>query len=476
MPFKNTENTRNAVLGSLIVMGMSWGALAEIIPSKAGTMLYTTLDNGLKVIALADQRLPPVAAVQVWYNVGSADEQQGQTGLSHFLEHLMFKGTPQALGNRFMALIEGVGGRANAGTDHDFTFYHEVVPLPALGAILAHEADRMSHLVFDSDSFSKELQVVKEERRLRTDDVPQGRLFEKFRNIALSQGPYASPVIGWMQDLNHLHMEQARLWYNTWYTPNNAVLVIVGKIDPEQVLNLVKLHFGSLVLKTLPQRKPLPESIEPHVLGGRRLELQEDDAAPWMFWGFNLPHYSQYSPGHKEALALEVLGLILAGKSSSRINQRLYHEQNQIVDASVQVSNFTRYPDLFTLQLQLQEKADFPTVEAAMWKEIENLKQEGITPQELKTAKLQALADRTFVQDDLTHRALEYGYLETVGVGWKVLEDYLPIIESLNEADIQAVAQKYLQPEALTIAVLKPKQAVQEKITASVGEKQGEKQ
>ncbi|MFM8454354.1 MAG: M16 family metallopeptidase [Gammaproteobacteria bacterium] len=438
-------------LGMLFFMASTPIAWADAVnPAE-----QLVLDNGLKIIAIEDSRLP-VAEVQIWYRVGSADEHGGQTGLSHFLEHLMFKGTPKAPGNTFMSFIDKIGGQVNAATSYDFTFYHQFLPVNQLKAVLDFEADRLANLEFNQEKFQKELEVVKEERRLRTDDLPEGRLVERFRNLALSNSPYAAPVIGWMQDLNEMKMDYTKNWYQTWYAPNNATVLIVGKINPKEALNLAKESFGGLVKKNLPPRKPMLQDFN---FGARRLVVEDQHPVPLMLWGFNLPHFSN-SPALKEAFALEVLGVVLAGKSSSRINKKLYHEENKILDAQVQVGNLSRYPDLFTLKLQIHPEQDLAGIEKAVWKEIEAIQKNGISKEELDMAKLQALADRVFVQDDIMHRAIEYGYLETIGAGWQWVDRYVDAIDSLSKEDIQSVAQKYLQIDRSTIAVLQPKKSL----------------
>ena len=214
------------------------------LPALADVTEYQ-LDNGMQVIVKEDHRAP-VAVSQVWYRVGASYEPDGITGISHALEHMMFKGTPQVGAGEFSRIISALGGTENAFTGSDYTAYFETLAVEHLERALELEADRMRNLLLDADEFAKEIAVVKEERRLRTEDKPSGRVYEQFNAVAWRSSPYRNPIIGWMNDLEHMTIDDLTAWYRRWYAPNNATLVVVGDVEPETVRAIAQRHFGTL--------------------------------------------------------------------------------------------------------------------------------------------------------------------------------------------------------------------------------------
>jgi zinc protease len=235
------------------------------------------LSNGLKLIVREDHRAPTVAHM-VWYRAGSMDEVNGRTGVAHVLEHMMFKGTHKVKSGEFSRLVAAVGGRENAFTSRDYTAYFQQVEKSKLDEVIRLEADRMSNLNFDDEEFLKEIQVVMEERRLRTEDNPSGLLNESLMATAYMSSPYRHPVVGWMNDLQNMKPADARDWYRNWYAPNNATVVISGDVDPKQVLKVVEKYYGAIARKELPERKP---QIEPPQKGMKQVLVKAAaDIAP----------------------------------------------------------------------------------------------------------------------------------------------------------------------------------------------------
>ena len=245
----------------------------------------STLKNGLTVLIKPDHRAP-IAIVMTWYRVGSADEVGGLTGLSHALEHMMFKGTPNVPAGAFSKMVARNGGQDNAFTNQDYTAYYEKISTKALDMALRLEADRMRNLLLSEEEFAKEIKVIREERRLRVEDNPQSLVLERFMATAYLTSAYQHPVIGWMSDLMHLNIHELRNWYNTYYAPNNATLVIVGDVDPQKVLSQIEQYFGSIAKHPLPTRY-LQE--EPISYGQKQVTVNAQAQQPILLLGFTTP-------------------------------------------------------------------------------------------------------------------------------------------------------------------------------------------
>ncbi|HKY70069.1 MAG TPA: pitrilysin family protein, partial [Gammaproteobacteria bacterium] len=282
------------------------------------------LDNGLKIVVREDHRAP-VAVSQVWYKVGSADERRPSTGLSHILEHMMFQGTPNLPGEAFAKLISQHGGNLNAFTSNDFTAYYEEVDKNKLAMCFEAEADRMRHLSLDEAKFKNELDVVMEERRMRTDDKPRAVTYERFMAHANPSGPYHHGVIGWMGDIKRFTVDQARQWYQTWYAPNNAVLVVVGDVKGDEIFDLAKKYFGDLprsaILKTQDYEELAP-------LGERRIKVSVPAKLPYLLMGYDVPSaMTLEAKASWEAFALTVAAAALDGGESARFAKELVRNQ-----------------------------------------------------------------------------------------------------------------------------------------------------
>lgn len=422
--------------------------------------VYTyQLNNGLKVVVKPDTR-SPVAVSQLWYNIGAADEYEGHTGLSHALEHMMFKGTPSYPAGEFSRLIAAMGGTENAFTSQDYTAYYQRIEKQHLGACLQLEADRMRNLLLDEHEFMKEIQVIQEERRLRTEDKPQALAYEHFVAAAFLNHPYRNPVIGWMNDLKNMTIADLKSWYATWYAPNNAVLVVVGDVEPEAVKALAERYFGHIATSAMPARKPVQEATQ---LGEKRLTLQIPAQLPYLLLGYKVPGFNSQPTAtlpaaqiEQETYALEVLAGILSGGNSARLPKYLVRGEQLAASASASYDLYERWPSLLTLAAIPATGVSLPQLEQALRTQITRLQTEPVEADELARVKAQVVADQIYQQDSLFYQAMQIGILETTGLGWQRLAEYPDKIRAVTAEQVQAVAKKYLVPSQLTIAYLDP--------------------
>jgi zinc protease len=352
------------------------------------------LQNGMKVLVKPDHRAP-VVVVQVWYKVGSADEHTGITGISHVLEHMMFKGTTRHPGGAFSRIIAANGGQENAFTSRDYTAYFELLEKSRLATALELEADRMRNLTLPEDEFLKELEVVKEERRLRTEDNPDALTYEQLNATAFNHSPYHHPIIGWMSDLDGLTVEEVRRWYDIWYAPNNATLVVVGDVQPEAVNKLARQYFGGYEAKALPERKPRSEVPQ---RGPRRAIVKAPAELPYLIIGYKTPVLIS-SEQAWEPYALAVLAGVLDAGRSSRLSERLVREQELAASAGAGYDLYSRYDDLFLLDSTPAHGHTVADVEQALYRELQRLRNERVTSAELERVKAQVVASEIFAQD-----------------------------------------------------------------------------
>lgn len=410
------------------------------------------LDNGLKLIVQEDHRSPVVVS-QVWYRAGSLDEVNGKTGVAHVLEHMMFKGTKQVPAGQFSRMIAAAGGKENAFTSTDYTCYFQQLEKSHLPLSFKLEADRMANLQLTDEEFAKEIKVVMEERRWRTDDKPQSKVNEAFQGALYRAHPYSRPVIGFMNDLENMTAEDAREWYRNWYAPNNATLVVVGDVKAEEVYKLAKQHFGKLKPKVLPVRKP---QVEPEQLGERRVVVKAPAKLPYLLMGYHVPPLVTPQTDW-EPYALEVLAGVLSGNPAARLNQRLVRESQLAIDASAGYDLMSRgRQSLFALDATPSEGKTVAELEAALLQQIEEIKVSGVTTEELDRVKAGVIAADVYKRDSMFYQGMQIGTIETIGFSWKLLEDYPNKLRAVTPEQVQAVAKKYLLKDNLTIATLDP--------------------
>jgi zinc protease len=410
------------------------------------------LKNGLKVIVQEDHRSPVVVS-QLWYRAGSIDEVNGKTGVAHVLEHMMFKGTKQVKAGQFSRLIAAAGGKENAFTGADYTCYFQQLEKSKLPLAFKLEADRMANLQLTKEEFSKEIKVVMEERRWRTEDKPQSKVNEAFQGTVYRAHPYSRPVVGFMNDLENMTVEDAREWYHNWYAPNNATLVVVGDVKAKEVYQLAQQHFGKIKAKKLPVRKP---QTEPEQIGERRVVVKAPAKLPYLLMGYHVPAL-QNPESDWEPYALEVLAGVLSGNPSARLNQKLVREAQLAVDASAGYDILSRSrQSLFELDGTPSEGKTVAELEAAILQQVENIKQSGITKEELERVKAGVIAADVYQRDSMFYQAMQLGTIETTGFDWRIILSYPDKLRAVTPEQVQTVAKKYLVRDNLTIATLDP--------------------
>ena len=428
--------------------------LVPITLAAAPQVHEFTLDNGLRLLVQEDHRAPVVVS-QVWYKVGSSYEHDGITGVSHVLEHMMFKGTKKLAPGEFSRRIAELGGRENAFTSRDYTAYFQTLERSLLETAFELEAERMRHLVLDPEEFAKEVRVVMEERRLRTEDNPQSLTWERFNATAFLTSPVRNPVIGWMDDLENLRLADLETWYRQWYAPNNATLVVVGDVDPEEVHALARKHFGPLAPSEIVPPKPRPEIAQQ---GSRRLTVRLPAELPYLVMGYKVPVLTGADSPERvdEVYALEVLAGILDGGNSARLARELVRGESIAAHAGSGYGLHDRLPGLFLLDGTPANGHTIADLEQALRAQVKRLKEEPVTVEELARIKAQVVAGKVYERDSVFYQAMQVGILETVGLGWDKLDEYVERVNAVTPEQLQEVARKYLVDDTLTVAELEP--------------------
>ncbi len=436
--------TRLAAFGILISLALATAA-APNAPQAF------KLDNGLTLIVQEDHRAPVVVS-QLWYKTGASYEHAGITGISHLLEHMMFKGTANHGPGEFSRLIAREGGRENAFTGRDYTAYFQRLEKSRLGVALELEADRMQHLRLDGAELEKERQVVLEERRLRTEDNPRALTSEGFYATAFQTGPYRHPIIGWQQDIEAISIDDLRAWYQRWYAPDNAVLVIAGDVDTAAIRELVDHHFGAIPATTTPPaaiRKEVPQR------GAKRLLVAAPARLPYLLLGYKSPSLNTAAEPW-EAYALTVLAGVLDGDDSSRLARELVRGSEIAAGAGASYSLYQRLDSLLVLSATPASNIGVPMLEQALRDQVARLRDTPVSERELARIKTQVIAGNVYERDSIFYQAMQLGMLETVGLGWQRRDEFVAGISAVTAAQVQTVAQKYLRPEHATVAILEP--------------------
>ena len=438
-------NPRGWLRGSAVALLLCTGSVV------AGSVTETVLDNGLKVIVKEDHRAPVVVS-QIWYKVGASYETDGITGISHMLEHMMFKGTQKIGPNEFSKIIAEHGGRENAFTGRDYTAYFQRLEKSRLPIALELEADRMRNLTLPNAEFLKERDVVAEERRMRTDDKPTSLTYEQFMATAFQTSPYHHPIIGWMDDIQHYTIEDLKRWYEMWYAPNNATLVVAGDVETAEVIALVKDYFGPLQPSALEAPKSRREIEQ---LGPRSVTVRVPAEVPYLLMGFPAPTVMTAEESW-EPYALEVLAYVLDGGDSARFSKRLVRGSQVAASAGVGYDPYDRLQTLFLLDGVPGEGQTVETVKAALLAELKEVQQQPVTQAELDRVKAQVVAAKVYEQDSLFYQAMQMGTLETIGLDWREADRYAEHVRKVTPEQILAVANKYIDLNKLTTAVLEP--------------------
>jgi zinc protease len=409
------------------------------------------LSNGLRIIVKPDHRAP-VVVVMVWYRVGSMDEVNGKTGIAHALEHMMFKGTKEIPAGEFSRIIAEAGGRDNAFTNRDYTGYFETLHKSHLPLALKLEADRMSNIALTREEFEKEIRVVMEERRLRTEDRARSVVFEELIATVLKAHPYRQPVIGWMNDLENMRVEDAREFYDHWYAPNNAVVVIVGDVTAPEAFKLVEQHFGKLPQKTLPVRKPQEEPVQ---RGIKHLTVKAPAELPYVVMAYRAPVLRDPEKDW-EPYALDMLSYVLDGNEAARLNRTLVRTDRIASSADASYDGIARGPGMFYLSATPNTGKTVADAEQGLRREIAKIINEGVNEDELKRVKAQAVASHVYQRDSMFYQAQQIGSMEMAGISHRTIDLMLEKLKAVTAEQVQAVAKKYLVDDALTVAYLDP--------------------
>lgn len=424
---------------------------SEVRANKADTHEYQ-FKNGLRLIVREDRRAPTVAHM-VWYRAGSMDEVNGKTGVAHVLEHMMFKGTKTVKSGDFSRMVAAVGGRENAFTARDFTGYFQQIEKSKLADVMRLEADRMANLNFSDEEFNKEIQVVMEERRLRTEDNPTSLMQELMMATAFISSPYRHPIIGWMDDLQNMKANDARQWYRDWYAPNNAIVVVVGDVRAVEVKTLVEKFYGPIQAKQLPERKP---QIEPEQKGEKRVNLKAPADSPQIMMAWKVPKLDPKKMDDVEPYALEVLSAALSGHDNSRLNRELVRNKRLANNAGASYDLISRGPELFVISATAAKGQTVIDLEKGIFQSIQDIADKGITEAELKRIKAQLLASQIYKRDSIFAQAMEIGSSEIAYVSWREIDRMIERVQLINSEQIKNVVKKFFIQDGLTVVTLDP--------------------
>ena len=411
--------------------------------------LTTTLENGLRVYVREDRRAPIVVS-QIWYEVGSSYEPVGLTGISHVLEHLMFKGTERMPAGHFSKLVSLYGGSENAFTSRDYTGYFQAWGKSRLPISFELEADRMQHLRLTQTQFDQEIKVVMEERRLRVDDQPTSKTYEHLLAAAYASSPYGQPIVGWMHDLEALQLSDIQAWYETWYAPNNAHLIVVGDVVAQEVFALAEAYFGKIPARKVPTA-PAAAEIEP--LGEKQLQVRLGVEVEELFLAFEAPNLK---PGDHtwESYALMLLASVLDGGYSARFQSQLVRDQGVAASVGAGYSGLSRGPTQFIVHAIPAQGHSLDQLERAIFAEIERVSTVPVASEEIERVLAQVLSSRVFSQDSISAQAREIGNLVALGYPANLLDNLSTRLAEITPEQIQQVAQRYLTRDRLTLARL----------------------
>ena len=429
---------RAAVAGLALVVAVIPAASAELFNPKT-----FTLDNGMEVV-LVEMHRAPVVAHMVWYRVGAMDEPLGKSGMAHLLEHLMFKGTDTVPEGQFSQMVAAAGGRENAFTSSDYTGYFQTIARDRLEMVMRLEADRMHNLSFTVDELRTEREVVLEERRTRTDNRPESLFGEQFDGAFYYNHPYGRPIIGWEYEIRNITMEDLVSFYETWYVPNNAILVVAGDVTVDELRPLAEKYYGSIP-RSVPA--PRPQLKEPPQLAERRIVMCDERVRqPSLQRAYLAPSYMTGDSKHAEAL--DVMAGILGGDSTSRLYRRLVVEQRLAVSAGAWYGPTARGPAQFGVYASPRPGTSMEDLEAAVDKELQLLMREGVSPEEVERQKKRIIADSVYARDSLMQGARILGAALATGLSVQHVESWPDRIAAVTAEDVEAAAREVLEDPA----------------------------
>ena len=438
-----------------LTLGLCTAALAQSPGAAAPRAEQFTLANGMTVIVKPDRRAP-TAVHMLWVRVGSMDEVDGTTGVAHVLEHMMFKGTPDLKTGEFSRRVAALGGRENAFTARDYTGYFQQIPSNRLEDVMKLEADRFARNQWVDDEFVKEIEVVKEERRLRTEDSPRALMYETLNATAFLASPYRRPIVGWMSDLDAMKPADAREFWQRWYVPANAAVVVAGDVDPVQVRRLAERIYGAIPARAVPARKPRDE---PQQQGVRRIDFKAPAEQAYVTLAFKVPRLTSLepTPENDDALALTVLAAVLDGYSGARLDRALTQGTDRLADSAGAYNGLMgRGPQLFSLDGVPAPGKTAEQVAAALREQVARIASEGVREAELNRVKTQWVASEVYKLDSVMNQARELGSYWSMGLPLDTGERLIARLRQVTAAQVQAVAAKYFSDDQLTVATLRP--------------------
>ncbi len=418
-----------------------------------------TLANGLTVIVKTDRRAP-TAVHMLWVRVGAVDEVDGTSGVAHVLEHMLFKGSREVKPGEFSRRVAALGGQENAFTARDYTGYFQQIPANRLEDVMKLEADRFANNLWPDEEFTKELEVVKEERRLRTDDSPRAQLFEQMNATIFQASPYRRPIIGWMSDLDAMTPQDARDFYRKWYVPANAAVVVAGDVEVAQVRALAEKYYGNIPARPVPPRKPREE---PQQAGIRSIDFKAPASQALVALAFKVPQISSFEPSPSrdteadEALALTVLAAVLDGYDGARLARALTQGPDRLADSADAWNGlWGRGPQVFSLAGVPAPGKTPEQLQAALRAEVTKIAKDGISAAELSRVKTQWVAGEIYKLDSVMNQARELGSYWALGLPLDAGERLIARLRAVTAAQVQAVASKYFGDDQLTVATLRP--------------------
>lgn len=428
-----------------------------IVPAYANEVTQFQLDNGLTVMVKQDQRAPVVTS-QVWYKVGASYEPDGVTGVSHMLEHMMFKGTQHLKPGELSKIIARLGGSENAFTSQDYTAYFQTIHKQHLKRMFELESERMQSLKLDDAEFQKERKVVLEERRMRVEDQPTSRLHERFEALAYDTNPYRRPVIGWQQDIEQYQLADLQVWYDRHYAPNNAALVVVGDVDAKTVRDMLNDTLAKVPARSLEGANKVTNLVP---VGEKRLVMSDERAkVPSLMMGFSVPSWNS-AEDKAQAYALEMLAQVLDAGNSSRLSKELVRGSQQLSQASAGYDLYARLPTQFMLSAVPAEGVTLAQAEQALRQAIARIVDKGVTREELTRVLAQVEASEVYQQDSLFFQGMKLGQAFTLGIPTQEIDAYLTRLAQVTPEQVQQAAKTWLVSERMTVAYLQPKATAQ---------------
>lgn len=419
--------------------------------------IETTLANGMRVIIREDHRAPVVIS-QIWYAVGSSDESGNLLGISHVLEHMMFKGTDKVPDDEFTRISRIYGGSVNAFTSTNYTNYYQYYPKKYLPLALELEADRMQNLKLRQEDFDPEIKVVMAERRQRTEDNPRNLAFERFKWLAYPTSHYRQPVIGLMKNLQNIQLQHLKQWYETWYSPNNATLVIVGDVKPEQALQQVTQYFAAIPKKQLPERNDV---LEFERVGYRYMEQYLPVQVPNLFMAWNVKSIKT-AKNPQDAYALTMIQSLLDGGISSRLQDRLVRDKKVLTSISVSYEPYNRGDSLFTISALPADGVSLKEAQEKIQAELDLFKTQLIEEAELNKVKSNFVSNLIYSQDDIIGQAKLIGLLSINELDFRMIDQLPDHYSKVTPQDIQRVANVFFHHDNLSVLHLNPEQPRQQ--------------